>query len=194
MVRPRAFDKDEVLQRAIRVFWQHGFAASSTDLLLKEMGIGRQTLYNTFGDKRQLYLEVLDAYQAETLSGHLERLSKPSSPLQGIRELLKGLAVQDDYTRALGCLGVGSVGEFGNSDPELVERRTKIQMVLGARIEARIREGQEKREMDGSLNVKKAAAFVQVAMSGLQVAARSGADMKTMHDIANFTADRLKAV
>jgi TetR/AcrR family transcriptional repressor of nem operon len=194
MVRPREFDREEVLQRATRVFWQHGFSASSTDLLLKEMGIGRQTLYNTFGDKRQLYLEVLRSYQEQALSGHLERLNTPESPLQGIRQLLRGLAAADDSTRALGCFGVGSVGEFGTTDPVLMAQRASVQALLQRRIEARVREGQKLGELDASLNAKEVAAFIQTAMVGLQLSARAGADVRSMHAIANLTADRLKAV
>jgi len=193
MVRPREFDREEVLQRATRVFWQHGFSASSTDLLLKEMGIGRQTLYNTFGDKRQLYLEVLSAYQAQLLSGHIERLTTPASPLQGIRDLLLGLAATDDDTRALGCFGIGSVGEFGTSDPELMAQRASVQTVLQRRIEARVREGQKLGELDASMSAKEVAAFIQTAMAGLQLSARAGADLKSMHAMANFTANRLQA-
>ncbi|MDM0066594.1 TetR/AcrR family transcriptional regulator [Variovorax sp. J31P207] len=194
MVRPREFDKEEVLQKATRVFWEHGFSASSTDLLLKEMSIGRQTLYNTFGDKRQLYLEVLRSYQEQALSGHLERLNTPESPLQGIRQLLLGLAPADDSIRALGCFGVGSVGEFGTSDPVLMAARASIQAVLQRRIESRVREGQNLGELDASLSAKEVAAFIQTAMVGLQISARAGADVRGMHAIANFTADRLKAV
>lgn len=61
MVRPREFDRGEALQRAMRVFWAKGFAATSTDDLVQAMGIGRQSLYNAFGDKKRLYLEALDA-------------------------------------------------------------------------------------------------------------------------------------
>jgi AcrR family transcriptional regulator len=192
MVRPRGFDRDEVLQKAIRVFWEHGFAGTSTDQLVKELGIGRQSLYNTFGDKRQLYLEALRTYQQHTVSGHLQRLNAPQSPLEGIRQLLVGLAEPDDSTRALGCLGVNSVGEFGSSDGELVEGRTSVGALLESRLAARIREGQKSGDIDSSISAKKAAAFVQMAMIGLQVTARSGASLQTMQDLAAFTVGRLR--
>ena len=63
MVRPREFDRDAALDRAMQVFWAKGFAATSTEDLVAAMGIGRQSLYNAFGDKRRLYLESLEAYQ-----------------------------------------------------------------------------------------------------------------------------------
>ncbi|WP_346727141.1 TetR/AcrR family transcriptional regulator [Ralstonia insidiosa] len=182
-----------MLQKAIRVFWRKGFAATSTDELLQEMGIGRQSLYNAFGDKRQLYLEVLRSYMEGTFGGHLERLNKPKSPLQGIRRLLLGLAAPDDDERALGCLGVGSAGEFGTRDPELLAQLQSGSQFLRAQLVKRIREGQESGEVDPSMDAQKAAEFVQMVMNGLQLAARTGADVRYMHDMANFAIDRLKA-
>jgi TetR/AcrR family transcriptional regulator, transcriptional repressor for nem operon len=193
MVRPRQFDRDEVLQKAIRVFWEHGFAGTSTDQLVKELGIGRQSLYNTFGDKRPLYLEALRTYQQHTVSGHLQRLNAPQSPLEGIRQLLLGLAEPDDSTRALGCLGINSVGEFGASDLELVAGRTTVGALLESRLVARIREGQKSDEIDSSISAKKAATFVQMTMSGLQVTARSGASVQALQELAAFTVERLRA-
>ena len=102
MVRPREFDRDEVLDRAMRVFWEKGYAATSTDDLLAAMNIGRQSLYNAFGDKRRLYLEALERYQANSTSGHLGRLNGAASPLAGIEALLLGLIHDDDADRSLG--------------------------------------------------------------------------------------------
>jgi TetR/AcrR family transcriptional repressor of nem operon len=59
MARPREFDREEALERATGVFWAKGYASTSTDDLLTAMGIGRQSLYNAFQDKRALYLEAL---------------------------------------------------------------------------------------------------------------------------------------
>ncbi|WP_095992206.1 TetR/AcrR family transcriptional regulator [Cystobacter fuscus] len=181
------------MEKAIDVFWSKGFAATSTDDLLNAMGIGRQSLYNAFGDKRQLYLEALRTYQRNTTSGHLARLTSPTSPLDGILDLLVGLVSEDDARRRLGCMGVGSVGEFGTTDPELVEMREKISPVLHARLVGRIREGQAKGEIDSSLEPAEAAAFIQMTMTGLQVAARGGAGAEDLHGLARFTVDRLRA-
>src|ERR1700761_2243502 len=96
MARPREFDRDVALDRAIGVFWANGFAATSTEDLTAAMGIGRQSLYNAFGDKRRLYLEALGAYQARSVGGHLARLNGPVSPLEGVRDLLLGLIPDDE--------------------------------------------------------------------------------------------------
>ncbi len=155
MVRPREFDRDAALEQAIRVFWARGFAATSTADLVEAMGIARQSLYNAFGVKRRLYLEALETYQRRTTGGHLKRLNDPASPAEGIVDLLSGLVVEDDSLRAMGCMGVGAIAEFGTSDPELGALRAKIASLLRKRLVDRIREGQAVGEFDPDMSRKR---------------------------------------
>jgi TetR/AcrR family transcriptional regulator, transcriptional repressor for nem operon len=119
MARPREFDREEALERATGVFWAKGYASTSTDDLLTAMGIGRQSLYNAFLDKRALYLEALERYQRTSTAGHLRRLNGAASPVAGVKALLLGLISDNDDTRALGCMGVGAICEFGATDPDI---------------------------------------------------------------------------
>jgi TetR/AcrR family transcriptional regulator, transcriptional repressor for nem operon len=193
MARPREFDKTEAVRKATRLFWAKGFAATSTDSLLKEMGIGRQSLYGAFGDKRRLYLQSMQSYLDEVTAGHLDRLNTPASPLDGIRALLTGIAAVDDETRALGCMGVGSVSEFGAGDPELCRMRDAVNRVLFEGVIARIEQGKSAGEIDTHLDARQATEFVLLTMVGLQVSARGGADLESMHRMAAFAVDRLTA-
>jgi TetR/AcrR family transcriptional regulator, transcriptional repressor for nem operon len=191
MARPREFDRELALERAKGVFWAKGYAPTSTEDLLAAMGIGRQSLYNAFGDKRALYLEALERYQRATASGHLQRLKAPASPLAGVKALLLGLIAEDDGQRALGCMGVGAVAEFG-SDPVLAELRARIGPVLSSCLVERLREGQAQGEIDPAMDVEDAARFIQMTMTGLQLAARSGASADALRSLAHFAVDRLK--
>jgi len=193
MARPREFDREVALEKAIGVFHAKGFSATSTDDLLAAMEIGRQSLYNTFGDKRALYIEALQTYQRKTVEGHLSRLNAPDSPLVGINNLLVGLIADGDDVRALGCMGVGSVGEFGVTDAELMQMRNKIGVVLGTRLLERIKEGQQRGEIKPGISPNDAAGFVQITMTGLQLAARGGGGAKELRKVARFAADRLRA-
>ncbi len=193
MARQLEFDRASVLRKATGVFWRKGFAGASTDDLLAEMGIGRQSMYNTFGDKRKLYLEVLQTYQDGVLVGHLDRLNGPTSPIEGVRALLTGIVVDDDSLRGLGCLGVGSVGEFGASDNEVLRISSRANKVLEERVTARLREAKSAREIDQDLDVAAAAQLVLSTMSGLQIAARAGATAAAMRSTADFTIDRFLA-
>jgi TetR/AcrR family transcriptional repressor of nem operon len=193
MVRPREFDRDEALDRATRVFWAKGYASASTEDLLAAMNIGRQSLYNAFGDKRKLYLEALERYQRESSASHLKHLNSSASPLGGIEALLLGLIAEDDRVRALGCMGVGSVCEFGAADPELVMLRSKMGPRLFRRLAERIREGQAIGEIDPAIDAREAAAFLQMTMQGIQLGARAGGDAKSLRALARFAINRFRS-
>ena len=79
MARPREFDRDAAVERAMSVFWRKGYAATSTDDLLRAMKIGRQSMHDTFGDKRRLYVEALKRYSKERIAEHIRRLRAESA-------------------------------------------------------------------------------------------------------------------
>lgn len=193
MARPREFDRETALGQARLVFWAKGYAGTSTDDLVKAMGIGRQSLYNAFGDKWQLYVEALTDYQQRSTSSHVLRLQAPASALQGFRDMLEGLAVDDDAMRALGCMGVGSACEFGSTEPQLSELRAKGSAYLHSRLVKRIREGQAAGEIDPALSPGEAANYLLMSMTGIQLAARSGAKVAKLRRLARFAVDRLQA-
>jgi AcrR family transcriptional regulator len=193
MARPREFDREEALQRAMRVFWAKGYAGTSTDDLLQAMSIGRQSMYATFGDKRKLYVEVLRRYQQESARGHLDRLRSARSALAGLESLLLGLIPADDDARALGCMGVGSIGEFGTTDAELTALRTQSGAMVFKALVERLRAAKTEGEIDSSLDAKRTARFLQMTMQGIRVAARAGASVEELRDLALFAIDRLKS-
>src|SRR6266436_309487 len=118
MARPKEFEREMALQGAIGVFSQHGYKGTSTDVLTQAMGINRQSMYDTFGDKWRLYLEALQHYVADSVSNQLRALSSASSPVKGLEAMLNSavsLAIADPEPK---CLGISAVCEFGRSDPE----------------------------------------------------------------------------
>jgi len=193
MARPREFDREAALAQALAVFWAKGYAGTSTDDLVKAMGIGRQSLYNAFGDKWQLYVESLTDYQRRSTSSHAQRLQAPASALQGIRNMLEGLVIGDDESRALGCMGVGSLCEFGSTEPQLSELRAKFATYLQSRLVKRVREGQAAGEIASSLSASEAAGYLMMSMTGIQLAARAGAKVTELRRLARFAVDRLQA-
>src|SRR5258706_1118242 len=192
MVRPREFDRDEALDRATRAFWAKGYASTSTGDLLAAMNIGRQSLYNTFGDKRKLYLEVLKRYQQASNAGHLERLNGGASPLQGIEALMFGLIAEDDSVRALGCMGVNAVCEFGTADQDLVMLWRKLTPWLFKRLVKRIREGQDCGEVDLTIDACEAATFFQMTIQAIQLGARAGEEAKRRPAQPRLPVNRLR--
>src|SRR5260370_2609480 len=104
MARPKEFDRDEALQKAIGVFCNKGYAAASTDELMRAMKISRQSMYDTFGDKRQLYLEAFRPYVADSIDEHIQWLEKSASPLAAIQKMLLAFATSTARHGIVGCL------------------------------------------------------------------------------------------
>jgi TetR/AcrR family transcriptional repressor of nem operon len=193
MVRPREFDRDEALERAMRVFWVKGYSATSTDDLLEAMQIGRQSLYNAFGDKRKLYLEALDRYQQHSIAGHIDRLTRPSSPLAGVKALFLGLITEDARSREMGCMGVNSVGEFGATDTDVNAIRTAGGKRLKQHLLARIGEAQRNGEIDPQMKADEVALFINATMQSIQLSARAGVAPSVLRRMAKFAVERLEA-
>src|SRR6202158_941 len=141
MARPREFDRDAAVQRAMSVFWRKGYAATSTDDLLRAMNIGRQSMYDTFGDKHRLYLEALERYQRESVAENIRRLRSTPSPLAGVEALIIGIIASDKSTRERGCMGVGSICEFGDTDTDLAALRAKSGGAQDKALIERLRDG-----------------------------------------------------
>src|SRR6266481_10137531 len=77
MARPKEFDQERALHRAISIFSQKGFAATSTDDLMRAMDLGRQSMYDTFGNKRALFLKALEVYVSENVRAINVELQAP---------------------------------------------------------------------------------------------------------------------
>ena len=117
MARPRTFDPDDVLERAVDVFHQQGFEATTMPDLVERLGICRQSLYNAFGDKRGLYLAALQRWGEREVDAKLELLEAEGSPLDNLRTLIRGWASLATQCPSHGCLTVTAIVENG-ADPE----------------------------------------------------------------------------
>ena len=139
MARPREFDVDEALQRALEVFWQQGFAATSMQDLVAAMGIQKASLYATFGDKHTLYTTALRRYQQETLDELTEHLAKAASPLAAITEFVDEVVEHTARDGRRGCLCVNANTELAPHDAEVAEllraHHERMESLLAATIE-----------------------------------------------------------
>lgn len=117
--RKRQFDREEVVEKAARLFWEHGYEATGITDLTEHLGIGRQSLYNTFGDKRSLYIEGLRHYFEGRVRLAREIFGRPGRRLQRLEELLVAIVEADSACGHPGCLLGNTVAEFGARDPQI---------------------------------------------------------------------------
>src|SRR5438045_9407687 len=89
MARQKEFNRDEVLHKAMEVFWTRGYEGASIQDLVKHMGINRQSIYDTLGDKHSLFLQALDRY-CETQSRKVfDVLERPGSVKRKLRRVVE---------------------------------------------------------------------------------------------------------
>lgn len=176
------------------VFWRQGYAATSTDDLLQAMQIGRQSMYDTFGDKRRLYLEALTRYQRDSIAANISRLRSTSSPLAGIEAMVLGLISSEKAARDRGCMGVNSISEFGNAEADLNMFRAESARLQHQAVVERLHEAQAAGEIGKSADIERAARFVETTMAGLQIGARAGTGPKDLRDTATFAIALLKNI
>src|ERR1700704_862236 len=105
MARPKEFDQEKALRKAIRLFCQQGFAATSTDELMRVMEVGRQSMYDTFGDKRTLFLKALEMYVTESVHSINMELERPGSALAAVQNALVPSAQRKALSSAEGGMG-----------------------------------------------------------------------------------------
>ena len=196
MARQKEFEHDTVLQKALEVFWAQGYAATSTDDLLRAMQIGRQSMYDTFGDKRTLYLKTLRRYTADSVGEfvHNLRVATPQSPLAGLRAALYKFADKPAAYHARGCMGVNATFEFGADDEDVALILESSGMMLAAALRHLITDAREQRELGTAVDDQAAVDFIAATLIGMKVSAKSGASAARLRQIADIAIAGLGAM
>ncbi|MEU0603485.1 TetR family transcriptional regulator [Streptomyces sp. NPDC006393] len=124
MARTKEFDPDAALQSALELFWRRGYEATSMADLVEHLGIGKASLYGTFGSKHELYLRALDRYGQAQNPQLTRELSRPGPVLPAVRELVRRFAAEAtaDATREQGCLITNTAVELAPHDRDATRR------------------------------------------------------------------------
>jgi AcrR family transcriptional regulator len=192
VARQREFDRIDTLDKALEVFWQKGYAATSTSDLLDAMQIGRQSMYDTFGDKRSLYLEALQRYNDASVNDLLHHLQGDTA-LAAIDNMLQAFASRPKRDNAKGCMGVNAIAEFGTTDEEVNALRDASAKRLNHAVEAQLRSAAANGEIAADTDIAQAAAFVAATLSGMKISAKAGASIATLRAIASLAVQGLRA-
>jgi TetR/AcrR family transcriptional regulator, transcriptional repressor for nem operon len=173
MGRPREFDRDDVLARALDVFWAKGYEATSLDDLTGAMGVGRGSLYNEFNDKHSLFIAALDRYRADRLAQLTAILQGASTARAGIAAALRGTAMAlwaDEQRR--GCLMVNSTTELAASDPAVAARARESFENTARAFRSALKQGQQSGELAGDLDVRATSRFLASTLNSLRLLAK----------------------
>jgi AcrR family transcriptional regulator len=184
--RPRAFDLDRALDRALQVFWRQGYEGASLSDLTKAMGINRPSLYAAFGNKENLFRKALDRYAEGPAACTRAALDEPTARAV-VERLLHGVVdLLTDPCTPQGCLAVQGALACGDAADairqELISRRAAGEAALRQRLERAQADG----DLPAEANASDLARYVTTVAQGMAVQAAGGASRQDLRRVVDM--------
>lgn len=193
MARTKVFDEETVLNKAVNLFWKKGYNGTSAQDLVDELGISRSSLYDTYGDKFQLYKSSLQQYRKNFGGYMIQMIDKSDDYEKTIKDIFHYVvteSIQEKFSK--GCFMVNSTIELAPHNSEIAEIvNSNMQDIENALIRI-ITKGQEAGQFTKNHSASSLARFLFNTISGLRVASKSGADKKVFDDVVNVTLSAIK--
>lgn len=186
MARTKEFDPDAALQSALELFWRRGYEATSMADLVDHLGIGRASIYATFGNKHELYLKALDRYGETQDPRLLDALSKPGPALPAVRQVVRRFADEStaEARRARGCFITNTAAELGPHDPEAARRVELSWQHVETLTHAALVRSQGQGELPPDRDPRALARLLLVLMQGMRVVGKTSQDPARVRDAA----------
>ena len=188
MARPKEFDRDQALHKAMEVFWSRGYEAASIRNLVEHMGINRQSLYDTFGDKHALYLQALDRYQAVETRKVFELLENTNSVKKALRQLFSGVAEGSlCQGQQRGCFMGNAMSELAGRCKATAARTSSNTAALEGAFYRALLRGKKNGELTEVRDPRAVARFLCSSLQGLMLMAKATRDHKTLEGVVKVT-------
>ncbi len=176
----------------MEVFWRKGYEATSIQDLVESMGINRGSLYDTFTDKRTLFLDAIAHYRHTVVEQTLARLSAPGASKQAIVDLFHAIvdrAIADD--RRWGCLMTNTIVELSAHDSTIAAHtQTNLQQIENTFYTALVR-AQQQGELKPDTDLRALARYLTASMQGLRVMSKATPDPDVLRDIVKVALSAL---
>ena len=185
MPRPKEFNPDDAIEKAMQVFWHKGYEATSMEDLLEAMDLNRGSLYDTFGDKRQLFLKVIDRYCHGFVGEKFSLLDQAGPALPALRRFIHSMiegGLADPQRR--GCLIANTIMELSPHEKEIAGTlRQVLKMAVDTffRVLARAK---QQGELKTDKDPRTLARFLTTMMQGTIVMIKAGAPADAVNQTA----------
>jgi len=186
--RPREFDRDVALGRAMMLFWRHGFEGVSIAQLTQALGIAPASLYAAFGSKANLYQEALERYLQRVRVQATYALETDRPIKETVRELLTSsvLSVTDDEAGIRGCMISLSMLFHAPDNAALADYVESLRQQWRQRIASRLQRAINAGELPGSPGADDWACYLVSLMQGMGIQARDGASRERLMNVAHL--------
>jgi TetR/AcrR family transcriptional repressor of nem operon len=194
MARTKVFDEQAVLEKAMHLFWQKGYNATSAQDLVDGLGISRSSLYDTFGDKHSLFVQALKQYRKERIDPVIKDAAAAEDVeayIRSVFELVKAEALSEN--RSKGCFMVNSAVELAPVDTQVATIANSIMHDTESALCKAIKRGQESGLFTTKRSARSLARFVFNSLNGLRVTVKFDADERMFDDIVDVCLSALKS-
>lgn len=162
------------------VFWDNGYANTSLDDLMAGTNVGRQSLYDTFGDKRSLYLQALDHYRTSTQAAMRELFASTLTIQECFRTMLFGMSTESRAQHERGCLLLSANLERNSQDSDVAAIVRRNQSEVEAIFETALRDAQRVGQLSRDNDPAALASFLLATIQGMRHAARAASNRTSL--------------
>jgi len=189
--RPRSFDVEAAVERAMGVFWSRGYHATALPDLLRATKLSRGSLYAAFGDKHSLFLRALDRYVANALTRMDIELDPRREPVDGLRAYLAGYVDRTSGAKGRrGCLLVATAMELAGQDAEVGRRVAGFFKVMETRVADALSRAKTAGQLADGVEPSSAAKILVCFVEGLRVVGKTAPTRITSQATADALLDR----
>jgi len=192
MPRPTTFNSDVVIDRAMRAFWTYGYEATSVQDLVEKTKILRGSIYNTFGDKRSLYIQSLRHYGQIEMQHATEIVEESGSPLAHLRALFIKVVDLSAEEKRRGSMICNCIVEIVPHDKEIGKVVEEIVDKFKAIIQSTLERAKQSGELSPDADTHAITHYLVSSFQGLCVTAKGGAPREELLDIVNVTLSALR--
>jgi TetR/AcrR family transcriptional repressor of nem operon len=186
MARPREFNRDQVLERAMQVFWSKGYAATSMRDLTEAMGLSKSSLYDTFGSKHDLFLESIDFYR-DNVTVQVRSVAELEKPAMQVIAAVLGRAVDRilEPNGRRGCFLNNCAVEIGPVDDKAAERLRAGFGVMEETFLRLVRRAQLEGAISPTRDALSLARYLTSTVNGIMVIGKANPDRTVLDDIVH---------
>ena len=190
--RPRQFDTDKALDKAMNQFWSGGYTATSLQHLLDCTKLSKSSLYQTFGNKEKLFVRCLEHYQQHIDDLLKDMLAVSTSGLAFIESLVEMVIDEADASRPRGCLLVNTANELASKEAEIAQAVKRGLDTIKLNLKSALQQARQEGDISDDKDLDQLSDYLVTGISGLRTMVKAGASKESLKNVADLLLKTLR--